>query len=222
MNIKEILEVGASVIAGLGGGGAIVFGLSNYLGKVWSERAIERLRQENSRMNLELSHQLGLLAEQVKNSLRMVALEHEVRFSKLHEKRAEVIDELWQRLVAAQRESERFVSVEGYDTDNATREEAWRSTEQTFREVYLFIEKRRIYLSEPVCASLGTFLDNMRRHVIRVSVYGSLQGDPPPHIVEERRDAFLNAHKAFDSEIPGAIQALGNEFRKMLGGDAGV
>jgi hypothetical protein len=34
MTPNDVLEVSATIIAGLGGGGAIVFGLSGYLGKV--------------------------------------------------------------------------------------------------------------------------------------------------------------------------------------------
>lgn len=33
----------------LGGGGAIVFGLSNWLGKIWSDRLAEKLKAENAR-----------------------------------------------------------------------------------------------------------------------------------------------------------------------------
>ncbi len=36
--------------------------------------------------------------ERLKNSLQMVAVEHQVRFSKLHEKRAEIMAELYKRL----------------------------------------------------------------------------------------------------------------------------
>jgi len=70
MTITEILESGASVIVSLGGGAAIVFGLSSYLGKRWADRALQDQRQEHARLNLELTHQLGLLTEQTKTLFR--------------------------------------------------------------------------------------------------------------------------------------------------------
>jgi len=94
MTVKDTLEIGASVVASLGGGGAIVFGLSNYFGKIWADRALEAQRQENARLNLELGHQLALVTEQVKSSLQIAALEHQVRFSRLYEKRADAIEAL--------------------------------------------------------------------------------------------------------------------------------
>ena len=113
MTFSEIVEIGASVIVSLGGGGAIVFGLSGHLGKLWADRAIENQRQEHARINREVTHQLGLLTEQRKQALQMVALEHQVRFSKLHEKRAEVIAELYKQLVEVEKEGKLFISTKG-------------------------------------------------------------------------------------------------------------
>jgi len=45
-NIWEFVGV---FLAALGGGGVIVFGLSSWLGKVWSDRLAEKLKAENAR-----------------------------------------------------------------------------------------------------------------------------------------------------------------------------
>jgi hypothetical protein len=92
LTFQEIAGIGAYIIASLGGGGGIVFGLSNHLGKVWADRALEKQRQENARIleslrqehatrNLELTHQLGLLTEKAKSALQITTLE-QIRFSK--------------------------------------------------------------------------------------------------------------------------------------------
>jgi hypothetical protein len=39
---KEVLEIAAIIVTSLGGGGAIVFALSNWLGKVWANRLMAR------------------------------------------------------------------------------------------------------------------------------------------------------------------------------------
>ncbi|OBT07094.1 hypothetical protein A9267_14595 [Shewanella sp. UCD-FRSSP16_17] len=42
MNLDEILKISASILATLGGGSLIVFGLSSWLGKVWANRLMEK------------------------------------------------------------------------------------------------------------------------------------------------------------------------------------
>jgi hypothetical protein len=51
VNIHDLAATVASVIVAVGGGGAIVAGLSNWLGKVWAERFMEK---EKARYQLEL------------------------------------------------------------------------------------------------------------------------------------------------------------------------
>jgi hypothetical protein len=78
MGIKEILEVAAAVLASLGGGGLIVFKLSDFLGKLWAERLMSRerakydrelaefrakLEQFNQEKLTELQTQLGIYRE---------------------------------------------------------------------------------------------------------------------------------------------------------------
>lgn len=49
----EAIELAAALITGLGGGGAIVFGLSSWIGKVWANRILEKEKAEHSK---EIEH----------------------------------------------------------------------------------------------------------------------------------------------------------------------
>jgi hypothetical protein len=42
MNFDDVLKISASIIATLGGGSLIIFGLSSWLGKVWANRLMEK------------------------------------------------------------------------------------------------------------------------------------------------------------------------------------
>jgi hypothetical protein len=44
MGLKELAELSASVLVSLGGSGAILLGLSNWFGKLWAERLMEKER----------------------------------------------------------------------------------------------------------------------------------------------------------------------------------
>lgn len=53
MPFEDILSIALTIIASLGGGGAIVFGLSTWLGKLWADRLMQRERQKH---DIELEH----------------------------------------------------------------------------------------------------------------------------------------------------------------------
>jgi hypothetical protein len=64
MTVSDVLKIAASILVSLGGAGAIVIGLSSWLGKVWAnrimagdrakhDRALEQLRAELLRANEE-------------------------------------------------------------------------------------------------------------------------------------------------------------------------
>jgi hypothetical protein len=94
MTPKDAFEVAGSVILSLGGGGAIVLGLSGYLGKVWADRGLEKQRQEYTRLNLEFNHKLDLASRRIQMQLdtlgHLYKLQTESEFHK--------ISELWKKL----------------------------------------------------------------------------------------------------------------------------
>jgi hypothetical protein len=98
MTFKEVLEIALTVIASLGGGGVIVFGLSGYLGKLWAERALEKQRQDYTQLNVELAHQLGLVTRRVQIELDTLAHLHKLRTESEFEK----IRELWRNVASLQ------------------------------------------------------------------------------------------------------------------------
>lgn len=69
MNLQDTLAVAATVVAALGGGGAIVLALSSWLGKLWATRLMERDRAEHAQ-----------LLERLRASLRA---EHDDRMSRM-------------------------------------------------------------------------------------------------------------------------------------------
>jgi len=56
MTWQEVLQVGASVIVSVGGGGAIVFGLSGVLGNIWVQRLKGDIDAKLQRLDAALKH----------------------------------------------------------------------------------------------------------------------------------------------------------------------
>jgi len=70
MSFTQILEITAAVVVALGSGGAIVFGLSGWLGRVWAERLMERERSKHASALEELRSELRHDSEAELNRLR--------------------------------------------------------------------------------------------------------------------------------------------------------
>jgi hypothetical protein len=214
LTFREIAEITASIILSLGGGGGIVFALSSYLGKTWADRALENLRHEHAALNLELTHKLDLVTQQAKTLLQMRATEHQVRFAKLHEKRAEVIAELYALFVTAYWDLQRYhqwFTFEGGPTQDEQATSAWRSLSQA----YIFFEKNRIYLSDSLSGTLDKFFERGKSLTFRVQFFESIP-DKTPETTRLHLDARKQGLDALTTELPEMKQRLDAEFKKLL------
>ncbi len=99
MPVNEVLQVGATILVSVGGAGAIVLGLSNWLGKVWADRMMTRERAKFERELAELS--VGLQKayaeeiEHLRSKLLRATHVHRVQF----EKEFEAYRDIWGHLV---------------------------------------------------------------------------------------------------------------------------
>jgi hypothetical protein len=96
MNTKEVWEVALAVIASLGGGGLIVFGLSGYLGKLWADRALEKQKHEYAKLNIAFTQQLDLATRRIQVELDALGHLHKLAIESEFEK----IRELWKKIAA--------------------------------------------------------------------------------------------------------------------------
>ena len=110
----------------------------------------------------------------MKSSLQMVTVEHDVRFSKLHAKRAEVIADLYSLLWEARAVAGQFIL---HDTREAKQSQKAR---EKVAELFRFISVNRIYVPKSVCGLLDRFESMLRKSVAFVEVYWVRIEDPSP------------------------------------------
>jgi hypothetical protein len=91
MNANDALKIAGAVVASLGGGGAIVLGLSGYLGKIWADRGLERQKQEYAQLSIVLTNRLELASKQVQVELDRLGLLNKLR----SESEFQELVELW-------------------------------------------------------------------------------------------------------------------------------
>ncbi|TOB32702.1 hypothetical protein, partial [Vibrio parahaemolyticus] len=87
MGIETAFNIVSAALVSIGGGAAVILGLSSFLGKLWAERI---LSEEKAKYEKEL--------ERYRDELAQLSFENQYRFQRLHERRVEVIAETYSLL----------------------------------------------------------------------------------------------------------------------------
>jgi hypothetical protein len=210
MTIWQIL---LTVFAGLGGSAVLLAAVAWLLQSAlaaWIAKDAERFKAS-------LKADADKEVESLKHSLQMIATEHQVRFSKLHEDRAEVIGELYKKLTHVYFHGERFV-ITSENNPAPYKKEEFEDMRKELTDVFFFIEEHRIYLPESVCALLDKHLGQVRSTVVAAGIFGQIE-NPNEQTMQQSFDAFTKAYEDFETDIPAARKSLETEFRKMLGAE---
>jgi hypothetical protein len=162
--------------------------------------------------DVEIEHLKSSL--DLKSSLEMTAYEHQVRFSNLHAKRAEIIAEIYSRMVDAEQHGPRFAYSDVFKEDH---QQAFLTTWNKLLDFYFFLQKHRIYLSQSVCLLMEGFEALIRTTVVRAHIYEPIKTPASAKILEEKIRVIQEVSDAFDKKVPEARSALESEFRRLLG-----
>jgi hypothetical protein len=201
-----IIAIGSTV-----GGGAVLLSVAAWLIKT---ALTSKLTQDAEAFKARLKADADVEIEKLRSSLQKIAVEHQVRFSKLHAERAQAIAELYKRLVIVFSEGHIFVLTGGFPSEG--QREKYNEIGHRIEDFCAFAEAQRIYLPESICKLVDEFVNALRKPIIAVGIYGGIDY-PNERTVTERRDAVMEAYAAFESKIPAARTALEKEFRVLLG-----
>jgi hypothetical protein len=156
----------------------------------------------------------------LKNDLQIKAIEHQVRFSRLHEKRAAVIAELYGHLVEALWEAESFLSPAEW-AGEPNKKEKLDIAMKKLVDLYRYFDKHRIYLPTELCTSLDKLVIEIRSHVMNFGVYLRFDENNLNRITYmEKHQAWNAGWDAIKNQIPLIRESLEGEFRVLLGSTA--
>jgi hypothetical protein len=133
---------------------------------VWLARKIieHYLNKSIDRHKQALSDQSARAIEAIRNDLRIVAIEHEVRFRKLHERQAEFVANLHAKLVKLFEQTRKYVHF--FDAaGEGTKEDKLRSLYDTAAEFDELFYPNRLFVSE----ELGAKIDSFRTQVATIT-----------------------------------------------------
>jgi len=196
------------------GGNAILLTVLAFLSKSLLEKLFAR---DTKRFETDLQAKADVAIEHLRSQFQIQGIEHQVRFSRLHEKRAEVIAELYGLLVLALWEAESFVSpIEWVGEPN--KQEKHQTAMNKLVELYRYFDQHRIYLPEQLCESLDQLIKEVRSNVINFGVWVKYRDETlQEHAAKNKQAAWDASWKAIKDEIPLARSRLENEFRILLG-----
>ena len=204
------------------GTSALITAALVWLSKQWiSERLKGAIKHEYDEKlethKSQLKSQSDLEAERLRSQLSIAAVEHQVRFSGLHTKRADVIAQIYSLLVQAYWDASSFVSPIEL-AGEPDKKQKYVSAMNSLADLFRFFDKNKIYLPEQLCLQLEQFVQGIRRKAIEFGTYvryedRSLSNEQ----IAKKHDAWGKAWDYFEKEVPEARSSLERELRLILG-----
>ena len=173
---------------------------------------IERLRNDLSRdlekFKADLSAKHDMEIERLRNDLRIAASEHETRFTRLHETRAEVIAELYKRLVHAHEAFDAYLSKVRFAGEPDDAQRIGEAARYAHELAGYFLEKR-IYFDEELCGDIDVAIQKL----VNVFVWTVNYPQEMPGSMEKWSQAALH----FSERFPAIRAKIERQFRELIG-----
>lgn len=195
-------------------------GSALFLGAVaWLIRSliIHRLNKDITDFKTNLQHESKIEFQKVSHYLRLSGLEYEHRVALLHEKRAEVIAELYRLLIEFIVAAESYTSIAEFSNEPGKNEKETllNNSVYEFGRYYII---NRIYFSKLICNSVDELLTKALGPIQKYSYWRKQEGKGYVGALKAN-DSWGEASKIITREIPPLLDKIGNEFRNLLGVD---
>jgi len=193
------MEAWQTILLAVGGNAALVAVLG-LLGKSLLDKVIAR---DTKQFEMDLQAKSDTAIERLRSDLQTRAIEHQVRFARLHEKRASLIADLYGHLVETLWEVESFLSPMEWAGDPPKREKHQTAMNKLV-DFFRFFDKHRIYFPEALCRSLEAIAMRVRSHVIEFGVYTRLDDQTLNEHTREQKEKAWN--KGWDVIKNGSVE----------------
>lgn len=162
-------------------------------------------------LSTEAQHQMELF----RASLQAEAVEHSVMFSRLHEKRSELVAELYRLILLAHKNARLYLRVLKHPTNAKEREAIWEAAFDSVNKLNEFFVTHRIYFSRDLCNRIDPL-----ETTLRDSAFGFRREDLYTSLIVGREKIGPEDEARwdqFDSMIGGLLAPVEEEFRQLLG-----
>ena len=154
--------------------------------------------------------------ERLRHSLRLIASEHEKQIHLLHERRAEVIAELYARLKEFVSAAGSFASLVEWKGEPTKEEKAVKLADKAY-EFHHYFQMKRIFFSEDVCAKVETVFQEVHSASLKYRMWLAHSKDGGGRAYEKMDEAWTEAWNTMKDKVPPLVTAVETEFRGLLG-----
>lgn len=201
------------VLKFIGGGSVVIITVA------WLIKALINniLSKDVEAYKTKLKAEYDFKIEEFRTELHKTAYEHEIRFSRLHDKRAKIIADFYGLLDEAVGTVERFVHPVELVGD-IDRKQKYEKAMDTMIAMIRYYRKHKIFFSSSLCKIIDNFIEKIWKPTMEFSTYVVHGDDFHRGTGKDKLDAWM---KAWDfvskNDVPPAKAALEDEFRKILG-----
>lgn len=188
-----------------------------FITKTWiSERLKNSIRSEydekleTHKAKLEADAQVEI--EQLKAQLQIMNKEHEVRYTRLHEKRAEIISETYARLKKVHTSLKNYVSIFEI-AGGLPREERRHIATDTYDDFKNYYSTKLIFLPK----GTAELLEKIDRECVQSFNEFLLLVDEPSAISRADLSKWMQVYERVEGKIAETLINLESIFRKLLG-----
>jgi len=151
--------------------------------------------------------------EEFKNSLKIATVEHEIIFSRLHDKKIEIISDLYASLKEVLLKARDYVEVLGYQ-GQPTRKEKRTALYEAVNAFAIKFEKNKIWLEEELSKKIESLYTELIKPARELIAEEMLSEEKLP---SNKHQKWLEAFEKYQKEIPDVVSLIESEFRKELG-----
>ena len=192
-------------------------GLINFIFRTWISERIKNAIKSEYDQKLEthkaiLKSQSDVEIERLKSQLALVGIEHQIRFSKLHEMRAEIVADTYEKLKDLHYKLGEYVQIfepAGGKPKNERRQSAYDSHE-TFRS---YFQTKLIFFPKATADKL----EKINQDLVRAFNNFAFGVEMAPQMGGNPAEKWIEVFEAVTGEIRDALAEIEVEFRELLG-----
>lgn len=212
MGLTDVFNIALAILASVGGGAAIILAFASWLGKVWAARILEGDRAKYANEAEQLRHEYARTIEQFRSAIQRSQFEHQTRFSYYHQKKAEVVAELYRLLNDSLDRLRALVSPLQFG-DGSDKAKRIQETIDLYNELARQFYPKRIFLESDICDQVDSILKTMRK-----SLSDWQMSQEPDWKGREGIRLWAEAYEALEKVVPPLLNRLEERFRTMLSG----
>ncbi len=204
MNWQEVTQ---NVMMFLGGSSIIGFvGLELF--KMYLNKNVDKYR-----------HQLGKETEIFKQQLKLITQEHQIKYFKLHNDRANIIKKLYRKLNTMETGMRNYMAK--YKPDESNNEQLQKLASESTINFLTFFHQNEIFFEPSICLLIKEIDDLCSGAWYNYTFYDTKEAkdyakDDIP-FRKERFKALKSSWETIDKKIPPVKEKLANQFRNLLG-----